>query len=180
MTEQEKTTPETPETSQVEENEELETPETEEKEVSDNDLTVDDFHREKTRRTKAEKSLVEAKRRIKELEKAQSEKRESDVMTKAEYALEKFLTKNPELEEHREELEKYTKRGFTLDEAKILVLNADKTIQNRKKLESMSITDGDGKPTKNTVTRAELEKMSQSEYNTARKLMEEGKLRVRD
>ena len=65
-------------------------------------LTEEDYYKEKARREKAEKALVELKRKTKELEGKSSES--SDVMTKADYAIEKFLDKNPELAEYTKEL----------------------------------------------------------------------------
>lgn len=141
------------------------------------ELSIDDYNREKNHRIKAEKRLVELKKELKEL-KSQKQNQEG-IMTKAEYAMEKFMDKNPELEEYREDFEKFVKKGNSLEEAKILVLNSDKSIENRKKLESMSITDGDGNPTKSTITRKELETMSQEEYNKTRELMKSGKIKIR-
>jgi type II secretory pathway component PulF len=103
-------------------------------------LTEDDYFREKARREKAEKALVEQKRRLKELE-SKSSDTPSDVMTKAEYAMEKFLDKNPELSEYTKELSEYTKKGLSLEDAKTLVLNSDKAKQNREKTNSLGLSD---------------------------------------
>jgi hypothetical protein len=65
----------------------------------------------------------------------------SDVMTKADYAMEKFLDKNPELSEYKSEIEKYTKAGLSLEDAKTLVLNSDKEKQNRDKTNSLGLSD---------------------------------------
>jgi hypothetical protein len=103
-------------------------------------LTEDDYFREKARREKAEKTLVEQKRKLKELEGKSSES--NDIMTKADYAMEKFLDKNPELSEYRSELSEYsTKKGLSLEEAKTLVLNSDKAKQNRDKTNSLGLSD---------------------------------------
>ena len=140
-------------------------------------ISADDYHREKNHRIKAEKRLVELKKELKELK--EQKQNQEGIMTKAEYAMEKFMDKNPELSEYREDFEKFVKKGNSLEEAKILVLNSDKSIENRQKLESMSITDGDGNPTKSTITRKELEAMSQEEYNKTRELMKSGKIKIR-
>jgi hypothetical protein len=101
--------------------------------------TLDDYQKEKARREKAEKTLVEQKRRLKELEAKSSES--SEVFTKADYAMEKFLDKNPELSEYTKELSEYTKKGLSLDDAKTLVLNSDKAKQNREKTNSLGLSD---------------------------------------
>lgn len=62
-------------------------------------------------------------------------------MTKADYAMEKFLDKNPELSEYKSDIEKYTKIGLTFEEAKVQVLNSDKAKQNRDKINSLGLSD---------------------------------------
>lgn len=103
------------------------------------ELTVDDYNKEKARREKAEKALVELKRKAKELEGKSSES--SDVMTKADYAIEKFTDKNPELSDYTDELKAYQKKGLSLDEAKTLILNSDKARVNREKVNSLGLSD---------------------------------------
>lgn len=161
------------------EEKEIDTPETPESDTDDSDTvpTLDDYRQEKSRREKAEKTIVELKKQVKELGKKQSENNEKpDVITKAEYAMERFIDKNPELEEYREDLEKYVKRGFTLEEAKLQVLSSDKSIENRKKLGASNFTDSDGNVTRNSVTRKELEAMNQNEYNNVMRLVDQGKV----
>ena len=102
-------------------------------------LTEDDYFREKARREKAEKTLVEQKRKLKELESKSSES--SDVMTKADYAMERFLEKNPELAEYKDELSKYQAKGLSLEEAKTLTLSSDKARANREKVNSLGLSD---------------------------------------
>jgi hypothetical protein len=78
----------------VENNEEIiETTDYEEEE-----LTVDDYKKEKQRREKAEKALVELKKQIKTAPKSTEDVR-------AVLAEEKFYDKNPEAESYRKEVE---------------------------------------------------------------------------
>jgi hypothetical protein len=145
------------------------------------DLTVDDYKAEKARRIKAEKTLVEQKRKLKELE-GKSSENSSDIMTKADYAMEKFLDKNPELSEYTKELSEYTKKGLSLDDAKTLVLNSDKAKQNREKTNSLGLSDWETTSTQTSISRAELEKIAKSnqwEYNRIRDLMDSGKMKMR-
>jgi type II secretory pathway component PulF len=102
-------------------------------------LTEDDYFREKARREKAEKTLVEQKRKLKELESKSSDS--SNTFTKEDYAMEKFLDKNPELSEYTKELSEYTKKGLSLEDAKTLVLNSDKAKQNRDRTNSLGLSD---------------------------------------
>ncbi len=87
---------------------------------------------------KAEKSLVEYKRKAKELESKSSVS--GEFITKADLAMEKFLDKNPDLAEYRDELASYQSKGISLEKAKLLVESDDKTIANREKANKGSIT----------------------------------------
>ena len=143
-------------------------------------LTEEDYYKEKARREKAEKALVELKRKTKELEGKSSES--SDVMTKADYAIEKFLDKNPELAEYTKELWEYQKKWLSLEEAKTLILNSDKSRVNREKVNSLGLSDWETSKERSTITKAELGKIAESnpkEYNRLRDLMDAGKLSMR-
>lgn len=105
-------------------------------------LTVDDYRKEKTRREKAEKALVDLKRRAKDLESKVSEPKGIDD-AELDKRLEKreFLKANPELDDYKDEFESKIKLGLSLDEAKTLVMNSDKAKQNRDKLSSLGLSD---------------------------------------
>lgn len=128
---------------------------------------------------KAEKTLVELKRKTKELEKSEPKE---DVMTKAEYARMRFLEANPELNDYEKELGDYHKKGLSFEEAKVLILNSDKARQNREKLNSLGLSDWEPNSQKTTITKAELAKIAetnQAEYNRIRDLMDSGKMKVK-
>lgn len=128
---------------------------------------------------KAEKTLVELKRKTKELEKSEPKE---DVMTKAEYARMRFLEANPELNDYEKELGDYQKKGLSFEEAKVLILNSDKARQNREKLNSLGLSDWEPNSQKTTITKAELAKIAetnQAEYNRIRDLMDSGKMKVK-
>lgn len=142
-------------------------------------LTEEDYYKEKARREKAEKALVDLKKKAKELEGKSSES--SDVMTKADYALEKFLDKNPELEGYKDELSKYTSKGLSYDEAKTLILNSDKTKQAREKVNSLGLSDGDASSKKSSYTMSDLDKLASNnpnEYARVRNEMDAGKIKL--
>ena len=101
--------------------------------------TLEDYQKEKARREKAEKALVELKKNAKK----QQEEPKGDYISRSELELEKFLDKNPDIADYRDDLAKYQKQGLTLKQAKLLVESDDKTIANRKKLEQMNVTDGE-------------------------------------
>lgn len=131
---------------------------------------------------KAEKALVEYKKKAKELE-AKSET-PSDVMTKADYAMERFLEKNPELADYTKELTDYTKKGLSLDEAKVLVKSLDKTTANREKLVKARVSDGEANVTslKSEYTRAEVDRMAESDpaqFAKVADMLQSGKARLR-
>lgn len=152
---------------------------TEENDTTDEGtLTVDDYRSEKARRIKAEKTLVEQKRKLKELE-SKSSDIPSDIMTKADYAMEKFLDKNPELSEYTKELSEYTKKGISLEEAKTLVLNSDKAKANREKTNSLGLSDWDPSFTRTSISKDELGKLSQSEYNKVMADVDSGKVKLK-
>lgn len=140
--------------------------------------TLDDYQKEKARREKAEKTLVDQKRKIKELESKSSDS--SDIFTKADYAMEKFLDKNPELSDYTKELSEYTKKGLSLDDAKTLVMNSDKAKQNREKTNSLGI--GDGEPvstSKSSYTKAEIEQLSDLQYDKVMSQVKSGKVKLK-
>lgn len=130
---------------------------------------------------KAEAALVEKKREAKaEKQKAsvESTSTESNYITKQELALDRFLDKNPEMEDYKEDLLKHTARGLSLQEAKVLVENSD-AIKNREKTKKTSISFSEGGAKKSTYSRADLENMSQKEYAAIRRQVEDGKVVIK-
>ena len=103
--------------------------------IDPDNADTNDLLRVIQRAEKAEKRIVADKKATPKSETP------SDIMTKAEYAMEKFLDKNPELSEYKSEIEKYTKIGLTFEEAKVQVLNSDKAKQNRDKINSLGLSD---------------------------------------
>ena len=140
------------------------------------ELTVEDYQKEKARREKAEKTLVELKKQLKEKEKAPwTSLSEEDL--ELSYELRDFVKTNPEYKDYKAELTDYAKTFYSkwesmeasIRKAKALVENDDKTIENRKKTQAMNITDWET-AWKSVYTYDELEKMSQSEYNKLKDL----------
>lgn len=151
-------------------NEELEV-ETTDYEVEDTEsgnetvLTEEDYHKEKARREKAEKALVELKKQLKN-----KPDNAWNVLTEEKQALREevseFLLENKDLKEYKSEILKYREQGFTMKQAVALVENDDKTIENRRKTQAMNITDWET-AWKTTYTKADLDdpNLSQEEYD---------------
>ena len=128
---------------------------------------------------KAEAALVEKKRAEKEAKKqkapSDSTTQEGNYITKQELAIDKFIDKNPEMEDYREDIVKHLSRGLSITEAKVLIDNSD-AMRNREKTKKMSISYSDGGSRLTSITKDQLANMSQAEYNNARELMKNGKL----
>lgn len=111
---------------------------------------------------KAERTLVEQKRKLKEIEKTEKTADLSDEdrpMTKFDFEVEKFIDKNPEIAEYRDDLVKYAKeKKLTLAQAKILVESEDKTIKSRQKLSQSRVSDWES-PEQSSYTKADLAKL---------------------
>lgn len=122
--------------------------------VDPDNATTDDLLRIIKRNEKAESKIVSEK-------KAKPEVRndEEAPMTKFDFELEKFIDKNPDVAEYRDEIATIAKeKKLTLGQAKILVEADDKTIANRKKTTLSRISDWDT-PEPNTYSKDYLAKL---------------------
>jgi len=108
---------------------------------------------------KAEKTLVEQKRKLKEIEKQPQMSNEDVPMTRFDFEVEKFIDKNPEMAEYRDELVKYAKvNKLTLAQAKIQIESEDKTIKNRQKTTQSRVSDWES-PEQSSYTKDYLAKL---------------------
>jgi hypothetical protein len=125
---------------------------------------------------KAEKALVEKKRaeKLAKKEEVVEPKEKGSFITKEELAFERFIDKNPELEDYREDLEKYVAKGNTFAEAKILLENSP-VVKNRNKISKSGVSFSEGAPTQTSYTKAELEALPQKEYASVMRKIEDGK-----
>ena len=142
------------------------------------ELTVEDYKKERARREKAEKTLVELKKQLKEKEKAPETGLTEEKLALRE-ELTEFLADNKDLKEYKSELLKYREQGFTMKQAVALVENDDKTIENRKKA-NLNISSWDEWAWKTVYTYADLEKMSQSDYNRVKELQLKWKVKFKN
>lgn len=144
-------------------NEELEK-EVETKEETEDDkfsdLTEDDYFKLQERLKKAESTIVKYKKWAKK----SSETSNWDAITKADLDLIRFVDKNPWYEWKEDELKSYMKKWLSITEAKKLV-EPDEVVENRAKTKSSSISAWETWWSKTVYSIAEIENMSQSDYN---------------
>lgn len=140
------------------------------------ELTVDDYNKLKREHEKATKKLVELKKQLK------TQTKETPMLTEEKLALREevseFLLDNKDYKEYKTDLLKYREQGFSIKQAIALIEADDKTIENRKKLQSMKVTDWEGWNAKTKYTFSELESMSQNEYNKIMDLKEKWKISI--
>lgn len=145
---------------------------------TETELTVDDYKKEKARREKAEKTLVELKKQLKN-----KEATPTNALTEEKLALREelteFLSERKDLKEYKSELLKYREQWFTIKQAVALVENDDKTIENRRKTQSMNISEWSWEKVDiRTITMAELWNKSQDEFNRLIALRDSWKLKI--
>jgi len=143
--------------------------------IDPSNFTEDDLIATLKRIDKAESRIVAEK-------KSPKSEPTTKYLTEADLERRDFLKANPELNDYTKELEAYDKKGISLEEAKILILNSDKARANREKLNSLGLSDWESTTEKSTITKAELAKIAEKnpkEYNRLRDLMDSGKLTMK-
>lgn len=146
-------------------------------EDNETELTVEDYQKEKARREKAEKALVDLKKQLKSKPETKEIISEQDLDMRDE--IRDFVKENPEFKDYKDDIVKHRKNWYTLKQAVAIVENDDKTIENRKKTNSLNIADWESS-WKTTYTYDELEKMSQSEYNKVKDLQLKWKVKFKN
>lgn len=142
-----------------------------EKYAENPDLAIEELY-------KAQHKIVQQKKAEKQ------EPKEDGTWLKAEdvdkmLAEREFFKANPDLEEYKDQINEFTSKGLTHDDAKVLLERKDPTIANRKIANQSNFTSGQFDNSKTTYTKQELENMSQTDYNKVRKLMDEWKVSVK-
>lgn len=135
------------------------------------------------RAKKAEAKIVDMKKSVTPKEESTEEvKTETtgfdEEAFERKYEEKKFFEANPDMLEYKDKLAEYTSKGIWFKEAKILVENSDETIANRKVASQINFTSWDTTQAQATYTRADLENMTQSEYNNVKALQEQGKVKI--
>ncbi len=152
--------------------EEISDTDTEVEETNDDSPTYDDYVKLKNRLEKAEKTLVEYKK------KAKTTTSTWDALTKQDLDVIRFIDKNPGYEWKETEIKSLLKKGLSMEQVKKLV-EPDKTEENREKTKSASITTWESWWDKTTYSMSELENMSQAEYEKVMDLVDKKKVVIK-
>lgn len=123
---------------------------------------------------KAEKAIVDKKRELKDKEPKKEDKTEKQYLTESDLEVRDFLKENPTLKEYKEDLSKYMKGGLSLNEAKLLIEDKDKTIKNRETISKTRVTNWEA-PSNNVYSREDLEAMTPKQYAIAKEEIKSGK-----
>lgn len=173
---------ETPVDSEIDTDEDISTP------SEDKEITLEDYYKSEKSRKGAEKNWVEPTKwllkeygvkTVKELkEKLSSQKTaESSYITREDMALRDFIKDNPEIKDYESDIKEYTKKGISFEEAKILIERKDKTIDNRRKLSSMNVSDWEWTSFNTSYSTEEIEKMDDKAYAEFKKLQSQWKVK---
>lgn len=152
-------------------------------EDDDIELTVDDYRREKDWRVRAEEKWIKpTKALMKELWvksldelKVKLNNTISNSLTETDLEIRDFVKDNPDYKDYKKEISEALAKGYTLKQAKALIDNDDKTIENRKKLNSMNITNWEDWNSIKTYSNDTLAKLNRWEYAKAMADIESGK-----
>jgi len=131
----------------------------------------EEVKRLKDQLAKAEKAIVDLKRNSKK----SKETTATEFLTKKDLDVIRFIDSNPDLAWYEDDLKGYMDKWLTLDDAKLLLKSKDPVLQNREKVQQISVTWGDSWNSKTTYSTQDLEKLSRSEYNKVMNLIDSWK-----
>jgi hypothetical protein len=83
------------------------------------------------------------------------------------------------LAEYTKEFDAKIKSWYTMEDAKLSVLNSDKAKANREKTNSLGLSDWEPSFTRTSISKDELSKLSQSEYNKVMADVDSGKVKLK-
>ena len=101
----------------------------------------------------------------------------NNYMTRDDFEKEKFFEANSELVEHKDKINEYVSKGYSLQDAKTVLLSQDETIKARKVSTQTNFTSWEPSFDQ-TFTREQLADMSQNDYNKAKDLLDSGKAKL--
>ena len=134
---------------------------------------------------KAEWKIVEMKKTSKEtnttqeLPKTEPVVDNNNYMTRADYQNEEFFKSNPELLEHKDAINEKVSNWYSLEDAKIVLMSQDKTIEARKNTQNSNFTAWTPNFTRTEYSISDLEAMPQAQYEQVMKASEEGKVVIK-
>lgn len=96
----------------------------------------------------------------------------NNYMTREDYQKEEFFKNNPELAEHKDIINEKVSNGYSLEDAKTVVLAQDSTIQARKTTQNANFTAWTPDFSRTEYSIADLESMPQAQYEKVMKASE--------
>lgn len=131
------------------------------------DLAIEDLY-------KAQHKIVQQKKAQKEQSSESTTWMSRDQLEKF-YEEKKFFETNPDLTDYREQLNEFTSKWLSFDDAKALLERKDPTIANRKIANKTNFTSWVASNWPVTFSRQQLEDMSLEEYKKAKTMIKDGK-----
>lgn len=104
---------------------------------------------------------------------------DNNYMTREDYQKEEFFKSNPELLEHKDTINEKVSNWYSLEDAKIVLMSQDKTIEARKNTQNSNFTAWTPNFTKTEYSISDLEAMPQAQYEQVMKANEEGKVVIK-
>ena len=136
-------------------------------------------------KAKAEAKIVDLKKSTKETTTTQEIPKTEPVvdtpnyMTREDFEKEKFFEANSELADHKDKINEYVSKGYSLQDAKTVLLSQDETISARKATQNSNFTAWTPDFTRTEYNISDLESMSQVQYEQVMKAKEEGKVVIK-
>lgn len=102
-----------------------------------------------------------------------------NYMTREDFEKEKFFEANTELSEHKDKINEYVSKGYSLQDAKTVLLSQDETIQARKITQNTNFTSWTPDFSQNVYSQDELMKLPQHEFNKVMEMKAQGKVIIK-
>lgn len=149
----------------------IEIPESFREKYSENpDLAIEQLY-------KAQHKIVEQKKAKKIEQNTPNEWLSREQLEKF-YEEKKFFETNPNMLEYKDQLNDFTSKGLSFEQAKKLVIDWNPDIVARQQAQQSNFTDWTPNLTKNTYSMSELANLWQKEYNKVMKLREQWKINI--
>lgn len=94
------------------------------------------------------------------------------------YQEKKFFETNPTMLEHKDEIDKFTSKGYSLKHAMSAVIENNPDIAARQNTQNSNFTTWTPDFSKTEFSKADLEAMNQFDYNKVMDLQEKGKVKI--
>lgn len=147
--------------------------------IDPNNATTDDFKKITKILAKTQKTVVKYKQWEK-LSKKETQNLLSEQDLDMRDEIRDFVKENPEFKEYKDEIAKHRKNWYTLKQAVAIVENSDATIENRKKTNSMNMTDWDEwENIKTSYTKEEFWNLEWAKYEKVAKLIRSWKVKLK-